>query len=233
MNHPRDLENALIGLECLYKNLEDTKILTYLATNTTAGNSLGLKDQAFEFTGNYALDDLTNISKFPLEDLLRYNVTDTLATWYVYNKYRQIIKDTQEQVYQEVFLPALKTITYCELVGIPYSYKKALQLNSILHDKAITLIDQLAQSDPVKEVEEILQLNAMLEANCKLKFKKKELADFESLTFNPQSNKQLRIFLYDVLDLPILSTTDTGQPSVDIDTLNKLITHVKTQLNEC
>jgi len=48
-----DHKGKLDGIEVMCKNLEDTKIITYLATNSTAGNTLGLKENSHEYMGNY------------------------------------------------------------------------------------------------------------------------------------------------------------------------------------
>ncbi len=50
-----DFEGMLCGLDKLTKKIEDTKILAYLATNSTAGNELGLKKLALEFAGDYGI----------------------------------------------------------------------------------------------------------------------------------------------------------------------------------
>ena len=55
MSDPSDVEGMLEGIECLTKNIEDTKIITYLATNSTSGNKLDLKSNSHEFMGNYGV----------------------------------------------------------------------------------------------------------------------------------------------------------------------------------
>ena len=54
MEHILDQEGLLYGLEVMLKNWHDTKLITYLATNSCSGNKLSLKDQAQEYAGNYA-----------------------------------------------------------------------------------------------------------------------------------------------------------------------------------
>jgi DNA polymerase-1 len=49
-----DYEGLLEGLD-VFSNIEDTKIIVYLATNSTAGNDLKLKNLALEFAGNYSI----------------------------------------------------------------------------------------------------------------------------------------------------------------------------------
>lgn len=86
----------LDGLEVLTKNIDDTKLIAYLATNSTAGNELGLKTLAHEFAGNWAKDDIKNILAIPLPELLQYNVIDTMSTMYVKEKYYPImVRDGQ------------------------------------------------------------------------------------------------------------------------------------------
>ena len=49
------------GLHTMYKNIDDTKIIAYLALNSTGKPSYKLKDLAFEYTGKYALEDIGDI----------------------------------------------------------------------------------------------------------------------------------------------------------------------------
>ena len=65
MEHILDTKGMLYGLEVMLKNFDCTKIITYLATNSCAGNKLGLKEQAQEFAGDYAQEDIKDIRKIP------------------------------------------------------------------------------------------------------------------------------------------------------------------------
>jgi len=98
MNDLLDIEGLIYGLDIMYQLIDDTKIITYLAVNSTAGNTLSLKANSFEFAGNYAQDDedIKDITRIPIPDLLKYNLTDCLATWYVYEKnYPIMVQDNQ------------------------------------------------------------------------------------------------------------------------------------------
>lgn len=224
MESSRDIAGMLKGLHCMYRNVEDTRILTYLATNTTAGNHLSLKEQAFEFVGNYALDEISNPEKVPLDDLLYYNLTDCAATWYVYEKHRQTVRDIQESVYQEIFKPALKVVTQMELSGMPMDLEQVKKTEEELQQIKAQFLDQIRQSPFIKDFEEIYRCLMAIEATAKLKQKIKFADDFEDFQFNPGSPKQLQLLLYEFLDLPVLSLTATGQPSTDGKTLTKLKT---------
>jgi len=227
MDHPRDIEGMLAGLHTMFRNLEDTKILAYLALNTTSEISLRLKDLAFAYTGNYALDDLSNIAQYPLDEILEYNLTDGVATWYVYDLYRQIVKDSQEDVYQEIFLPALKAITQMELCGVPINLGKVLVTERELNDIANQHIAAIMEDPIVIAATVKLREQEAIKANLKLKKLKKTGEDFGDFYFNPNSNIQLAFLLHIFLDLPILATTDTGAPSTNSKTLTALLEKVQ------
>jgi len=84
MSHLLDNEGLLDGLDVMMRNWDCTKIITYLATNSCAGNELGLKKQAQEFAGNYAQDEIKDIRNIPLDKLLEYNLVDGLSTYHTY-----------------------------------------------------------------------------------------------------------------------------------------------------
>jgi len=227
MEHPRDYEGMLRGLHTMFRNLEDTKIVAYLALNTTAGISLSLKDLSFAHTGNYAQEDIKDITKIPMKDLLEYNVTDGVATWYVYNKHRPTVLNEQEIVYQELFLPALKVLTQMELCGMPINLDKVLfaehKLDNISH-KHYTAI----MSDPlITDFNKVLRVREAEKANKTLKVLRKTADDFLDLEFNPNSNTQLALLLHGHLDLPILETTHTGTPSTTSKVLQALAERVR------
>ncbi len=55
MDHPLDYEGMLTGIDIMTRSIDDTKIITYLATNSTAGNKLDLKSNSHSFMGNYGI----------------------------------------------------------------------------------------------------------------------------------------------------------------------------------
>ena len=72
---------------------------------------LGLKPLAHEFAGNWAKDDIKDIRRIPLPELLQYNLVDALSTWYVHTKYYPVmVQDNQEELYHSLMLPSLKLI---------------------------------------------------------------------------------------------------------------------------
>lgn len=237
-----DNEGLLTGIEVMLKNWECTRIISYLATNSCAGNKLSLKDQAQEFSGNYALlDEDPDITKYPLPDVLRYNLIDGLSTWFVYEKHWDtLVADQQLKVYRELFQPAIVDIIQMQLTGMPVDMEEVKRAKVTLqadYDDALARIESssIVQRFSYRLVEKWV-------ATKNIEWKKKrttvtetlELAKTSSklmseITFNPNSGPQLQNLLYDMLNLPVISFTDTKQPSVDGDTIRSLRNHTSNQ----
>ncbi len=231
-----DTEGLLEGLEIMSRHFDDTKIIAYLATNSTAGNVLGLKALAHEFAGNWAVEEITDIRKIPLKELLQYNLVDTLSTRYVHNKYYPImVQDKQEDLYHSLMLPSLKLIIQIELTGMPMEKAKVLEakkeLESLAHGYLATLTNSpiikmfnliLAKTEWEKDFE-----GRKAKAKNPGKIMPKQMEAFADTTFNPNSGPQLQRLLYEQMGLPVLDYTDTKQPATGGDTLKKLRNHTK------
>ena len=231
MKDLEDWNGMLEGLHCIFNNLEDTKIIAYLALNTCTTTSLSLKDLSHEYTGDYAQSDIDDCSKIPMERLLPYNVTDTCATWYVYNKYKpRMIQDQQEEIYNTLLLPSLKTLVETQLVGFRLNPKKVEDLAANLYTDQYMLQDKLKKNKLISTFEEQLKKQLVIEYNNEHKKKKKTVEDFDYWCFNFNSDLQVRKFLYNYLQLPVIDLTKSKQPSTSTETLEKLLHH--TQNND-
>ena len=222
-----DTEGLLTGLETMTKSFQDTKIIAYLATNSTAGNVLGLKALAHEFAGNWAVE-VNDIRFVPLDKLLQYNLVDALCTWYVKKKYSPImLADLQEEIYENMMKPSLKTIIQIELTGMPLNPKKVQEVKQRLEEIQATHLNTLQNSPVIKTLDLLVQTKAMETANSKLKIKQHPLSAFSDIRFNPNSGPQLQRLLYELMALPVIDTTDTGMPATGAETLEKLINHAQ------
>lgn len=223
-----DTEGLLNGLDCMTRSFQDTKIIAYLATNSTAGNVLGLKALAHEFAGNWAREDIKDIRRIPLSELLQYNLVDCLSAWFVKNKFApRMVADKQEELYHSLMLPSLKVIIQMELTGMPMNAptieiaKNNLEAEQAEHLKAIT------DSPLIKVMNLLIQNSAMVAANAKLKTKQHPLEKYEEIKFNPNSGPQLQTLLYTQMGLPIIDFTDTKLPATGAETIKKLINHTQ------
>ena len=221
-----DTKGLLQGLEVLANRFHDTKIIAYLATNSTAGNELSLKTLAHEFAGNWAQSEISDIRKIEGSKLLEYNLVDCLSTWYVRNKfYPVMVKDKQEKLYKDLMLPSQKLITQIELTGMPMN-----EVGIITAEKELSKIQSdietlLTNNSTIKLLNLMVQKDAQQKANAKLKVKQHPLSKFSDIEFNPNSGQQVAMLLHDQMGLPVLDRTPTKQPATGADTLAKLINH--------
>jgi len=223
MTHSLDNKNLLYGIEQLTKNIEDTKLITYLATNATIGNNLSLKDNAHEFAGNYAEEDINDITKIAKKELLEYNLVDCLSTWYTYNKYwDQMCNDNQLDVYREIMMPSVKVILQQELVGMPLDMVRVIDVKKELEDTQRIAKNILTSEPLIADFTDQLRKEEMIMKNLLLKVKVKPIEDFNYLRFNPASTKHLRKLFYEFMGYDVIDKTKTGLPATGAKTIAKL-----------
>ena len=237
MDHILDTAGLLSGMGIMLKNWDDTKLITYLATNSCAGNKLGLKDQAQEFAGNYAVEEIKDIRRIPLDELLQYNLVDALSTWYVHDKYHaKMIADDQLEIYETIFKPAILDVIQMQLTGLPINRKEVAKARVELQTDQDDAVHRM-RSLPLSTEYEAYRLKTYT-AEKNAEWKKKRMTEEEMLeasktseailkeiVFNPNSGPQLQHLLYAQLGLPVIDYTDTKQPSTGKDTLKKLKNH--------
>lgn len=226
MKDPLDNEGLLTGLDVMYRNTDDTRIVAYLALNNTAKNELGLKILAHEFAGNWAQDDITNILLIPKMELLQYNIIDCMSTWYVWDKYYpRMVRDVQLELYRKLMMPSQKVISQMELTGMPLIPEVVNQADNKLQKIWDTNIAKLYAHPLIQQTEKHIQTKAMVAANAKLKTKQHPLSHFAGIRFNPNSGDNIAILLHDVMKLPVLERTKTKLPSTSGDALKNLKAH--------
>lgn len=233
MEHLLDQEGLLYGMDIMLGDSggwDCTKLITYLATNSCAGNKLSLKDQAQDFAGNYAQDEIKDIRRIPQPELLKYNLVDSLCTWHVYEKHWDtLVADQQLPVYRDLFQPAMVDIIQMQLTGMPVNMNQVLKVEQILNAIEGSALQTLGHSKVIQHYNHLLRHKHVAKRNEALK--KKQISfehdETQAVEFNPNSNPQLQELLFEVLELPVLGLTDAGQPSTDGDTLKNLRNHTK------
>lgn len=228
MRDPLDYKSCLEGLDIMCANLDCTKILSYLSVNSCSGNTLGLKYQSQEFTGNYAEDDIKDIRKIPLPNLLRYNGVDCMATNYTYDKHMPVVvRDQQLDLYNGLMKDSMKLIINVELVGLPMDPKKVTETKVKLEKMQEEYLLVIQDHPMVAKLNYLLQVSAMETANAKLKTKQHPLEKFSDTVFNPGSPLQLARLLYELMDLPVLARTPTKAPATGGKIIKQLLDHEK------
>lgn len=229
MDNLIDTEGLLHGMEIMLRNWDCTKLITYLATNSCAGNHLSLKEQAQEYAGNYAQDDIKDICLIPNEQLLRYNLIDGLCTWYTYEKHWDtLIADDQLDVYNNIFKPACEDIIQMQLTGMPMNMETVNQVAEEMETDRNQALKTIRESSLMKNFTLMLRQEWVDDKNAKLKKKQVTLADCD-IEFNPNSGPQLQKLLFDYIGLPVLGLTKSKQPATDGDTIKALRTHTQSE----
>ena len=219
-----DTKGLLEGMEIMLRNWDCTQLITYLATNSCAGNTLGLKPNTQEFSGNYAVD-VEDITTVPLDKLLRYNLIDTLSTWYLHEKnYPKMVADQQLDIYENLFKPSIRDIIQMQLTGLPVDMRQVQKVKGILEADQVKALNLIQNSRIIQQFTHQLNERWVEKRNSELKKKRVTLAD-ASEEFNPNSGPQKQHLLYEMLGLPVIDYTDSKQPAVAEDTLKKLLNH--------
>lgn len=229
MDNLIDTEGLLHGMGIMLRNWDCTKLITYLATNSCAGNHLSLKEQAQEYAGNYAQDDIKDIRLIPNEQLLRYNLIDGLCTWYTYEKHWDtLVADDQLDVYNNIFKPACEDIIQMQLTGMPMNMQTVNQVAEEMETDRNQALKTIRESNLMKNFTLMLRQEWVDDKNAKLKKKQVTLADCD-IEFNPNSGPQLQKLLFDYIGLPVLGLTKSKQPATDGDTIKALRTHTQSE----
>lgn len=227
MKHPLDWDGMLKGLEVLTRCFDDTKIIAYLAKNSTAKVSYGLKSLAQPFAGNWAEDEIKDIRRIPPEKILRYNLVDTLSTNYVYETYYPLmVEEEQDEIYTGLMLPSLQVIIQIECHGLPLIPERVQEVKHILETEVGAHTAILDRNAYVLDATDKIQLDVMQKTNTKLKTKQHPREKFNE-PMNYSSNQQLAVLLYDAMELPVLEWTDSGERATGNKVIRDLINHTQ------
>ena len=220
MQKEGDVKGLIQGLEVMTRSIEDTKLIAYLATNTTAGNILGLKPITHEYTGDYS-EEVTDIRLLNKKNLLEYNLKDCLATWYAFEKYYPImVQDNQEELYKSLQLPRVKVCLQMELNGMPMDALRVREAKIFLTNIQADCQHRVIMSPLVLDYERKMRKRQMVVDNLLLKKKQHPLSHYDYLFINLNSGKQLGEFLYDELGFKCTKFTKGNERA----TGNKIIT---------
>lgn len=227
MSDSMDYENQIKAVDLLTQNCHCTKILAYLSTNNCIQNKLSLKEVAQEYCGNWAQDEIDDIRRIPLPDLLQYNLIDALGTFYAFEKYMPIVEqDNQLDIYNNLFNPLIQVLINAELNGMPMHPEKIHANFLELQGKLEFHISNIEYSALIHHFNTILQTAEWLKKNLEWKKKTEPLEFFNYIKFNPASNPQVQHLLYQEWGLPVLGKTESGAPATDGETLEGLLSYI-------
>lgn len=225
MKSLRDYPGLREGLKHSTRGIQCSKIVSYLALNSAQEISLKLKDLAQEFLGDWAVDDITDITKIDVEELLEYNGRDACAAFWTYEQHKPtMVADQQEEVYETLLKPAMTDIIEMQIIGIPFSMKRVKRVHRFLTAFQEKALRTVLNSSAAAATGLLLAERWAIKRNSELKKKRVTAADWKE-SFNVGSDKQLAVMLYEVMGLPVIETTKSGAPATDGDTLEALVNH--------
>ena len=220
MENEDDIEGLLEGISVMTRDTHCTKAIAFSSLNNADENILGLKALAQEFAGNYS-EDVKDITKLKVQQLLPYNLADCLCTAYVKETHwTRLIEHAQLNAYTKIQRDALPTILYREIWGMYVHMETVLEVEQELIDNIQPMLKLVAESPIIAEYNQLLTRNVYLKAQAKLKVKILNEDDFDE-KFNTGSGKQVAELLHDMLGLPIDDLTKTGLPAVGAKMLRK------------
>jgi DNA polymerase I len=234
MEHGTDYAGMLEGLK-YFKDIDDTMLLAFIAKNATTHVGLGLKELALDYVGNYAIE-IEDITKYTKQEILQYNLIDTLGTFYLWEKYQDEITS---RPYVEIFQPSIYPILKMMLVGLPMDSDRVKEVNQILAAKQKILNEQIQDNSCVMHFNILLRKKACdknkadraerILQGVKVRTPVKTIDAFQDIEFNPRSPLQIGQLFFDTLGLPVLEKTKTGAPSTSGDILENLANHTTNQ----
>jgi DNA polymerase-1 len=223
LNYPAMVD----GIRTLTQNAYCTKDISYLATNSAGGNTLGLKHLALEFTGRYAID-VEDITLHPVPTVLEYNLKDTCATFWLYKKNYAIMKERkQEQLYLDVYQRNQRTLITIELTGMPLDIDEVIRLRLELDAKERELLADLRKLPEVTAWVRTKGILAHEAYQNSVKGDGRTLENYiawkqEELEFAPTQDQALVWILHTYYGLEVVDRTKkTKEPSVADSTLEK------------
>jgi len=213
-----------VGREHMLRTGECTQLMTYLAVNSCAGNTLGLKHQAHEYVGNYAIE-VKDIRLQTLPDLLKYNGIDTVATYFVYEKnHARMVADGQEEFYESIFKPALYDILEMQLTGMCLDLDRVRAVQSELEVIRLEAVTTIANTPLIQMFIQDSIDKEVTERNAAYKTKVIDASEAK-FQLNLNSGVQLQKIIYEWMALPVIDKTKSGQPSTAGKTIKKIMDH--------
>ena len=223
MENASDHVGMIDAIDLLHPKIEDSLLVSFCALNSTEDYKLGLKALAHEFAGNYGQDNINDVRKIPLQQLLTYNLKDTLCTWYVYKKYYPVLEqDNQTYYYEEILLKSLKVVLEMSIWGLPVLPTDISKAEAELTKLLQAEIELLKSTKFVKRTQYLMRV-ALVDKYNKTHQKQKTLDDFRTEEINFNSKPQMAILLYEVMNYPVIDLTASKQPSAGSKTIKKLL----------
>jgi len=208
--------------------LDDSMLMAYLLYNSTERPSIGLKELAFSFMGEYDSDvDQKNLFDADLFKVATYNNYDCIATcriWKQLNK--EMLEDANSSllpVYEEI-RDIGSTLLKMKMNGLRVKKDKVSEVVDELHELVKEQEVKLRDHPIIRQAEDFLAKRRFKKYNDGLKNKKKWADEKERFIepFNPGSPNQKQFLFFELMNLPVIKISKTSKaPSTDKDVVSE------------
>lgn len=202
----------------------DTMLASHILDENTPNGLKELSRKHFH-APDYGIDTRNLLSK-NLREISKYCAYDVYYTLKLYELYREKLLEDPKllNLYKQLIMPASRAMEEVELTGVyidEVKYAEALKVN---RTKIAQALQDLKEHLPYKQLAHLgdsipKRESFLLDLGIKSKSKKKP-ATLDD--FNWNSPAQVGAYLYGWLELPVLDTTETGNPSTAEATLKQL-----------
>ena len=225
-----DYEGMINGVNQF--NLDDSMVMAYLCLNSTERPTLGLKDLAYAKYGAYDADiEQSKLECYPIDEVAKYNAMDTMATYYIMEKYwKKLKEENQLELYKSYYRKVIPALIKVKMTGLTIDYEKVEKAYDELDELIIKDTEKLQSYDYVKEL--IAELNKQACKKYNQSHIKQKTVDEFNEVFNPNSTQQKRVLLFDIMNLHHDKLTKTGAPATDKEVMSDLLAETSGEEKE-
>ena len=207
--------------------LEDSMLMAHIILNSTEKPSIGLKELAFSFMGEYDADvDQKNLFSADLNKVALYNNYDVIATCRIWKQLNKQLDDDVEKlrpVYDE-FVEIGTSLLKMKMNGLRVAKDKVGDAVEELTELVKERESKFKEHPIIIKAEEMIAKKRFKKYNEGLKNKKTWAdckADFME-PFNPGSPTQKQFLFFELMQLPVIKKSKaTGAPSADADVVEE------------
>jgi DNA polymerase-1 len=208
--------------------IEDSMLLAYILYNSTEKPSIGLKELAFSFMGEYDSDvDQRDLYSADLYKVATYNNYDVIATCRIWKQLNTELLEEKNKnlasVYKE-FKEIGITLMKMKMNGLRVDKEKVDEAFTELKELSKEKRELFNQHSTIKEAETYLARERFRKHNAKLKNKKlwSEHKDDYYEPFNVGSPQQKQVLFFDIMGLPVVKISKTSKnPSADKEVIEE------------
>jgi len=197
-------------------------LIAYVLYNSTERISLSLKSLAKTKYGDWDSDiDVKDALNQDIEKLSYYNAIDVSATYYLYNTLYPQLDEGQQSFYEKIVKDVQNIFIVLMSTGMPIDVEGVLKAEKELKGVVAELEETFFNNEYVIQATEYIIQDMVDKYNDSHKVKQVTPEFYQDIKFNVNSVNQLRVLLFDVMELPVLSYTKTKAPATDRASIKK------------